>query len=148
MERRNMIGGGLAGLTGLLAADASPAVAAAQRDDAAARELEGVRGVLARHFDAVQFGPNREISLIRQQQRLFLRSAQKYPDFLEVGIDVWEAVYDWLIRHHQPVTAGRMADGRYGMTFMFTTLLLRPEQAPNYVGFGFDGQTPPAAPVR
>jgi hypothetical protein len=25
------------------------------------------------------------------------------------------------------------------MSFMFTTLLLRPEQAPNFVGYPFDG---------
>ena len=36
------------------------------------------------------------------------------------------------------MTATRTADGRYVMTVMFTTLILRPEQVSNYVGYGFD----------
>ena len=36
----------------------------------------------------------------------------------------------------------RTADGRYAMVFMFTTLLLRPEQATDFVGYGFDADAP------
>jgi hypothetical protein len=35
----------------------------------------------------------------------------------------------------------RTADGRYAMVFMFTTLLLRPDQAADFVGFAFDADT-------
>jgi hypothetical protein len=49
-------------------------------------------------------------------------------------------VYDWHVRHQQPITATRTADGRYVMTVMFTTLILRPEQAGSYVGYGFDAR--------
>ena len=34
----------------------------------------------------------------------------------------------------------RATGGRYVMTVMFTTLILRPEQDANYVGFGFDAR--------
>jgi hypothetical protein len=38
----------------------------------------------------------------------------------------------------QPLNVTRLGDGRYAMAFMFTTLLLRPEVAPNFVSYPFD----------
>jgi len=35
----------------------------------------------------------------------------------------------------------RTSDGRYTMVFMYTTLLLRPDQAPDFVGFAFDADS-------
>jgi hypothetical protein len=55
-------------------------------------------------------------------------------------LSVWEDVYDWHVRFHLPITAARLADGRYVLGFMFTNLLLRPDQALDYVGFGFDSE--------
>ena len=146
MERRDAIGTGLAGLTGLFAGGGEPA--AAQRsegnDELVAGAINALRTSLERQFDACELGPCREIATIRTQQRTFLRAAQKYPDFIEVGLDVWDSVYDFYVKHQQPVTAVRLADGRYAMTFMFTRLLLRVDQAPDYVGFGFDAERPAA----
>jgi hypothetical protein len=34
------------------------------------------------------------LSRVCDQQRSFLKAHQKFPDFIEVGIDVWESVYD------------------------------------------------------
>jgi len=34
----------------------------------------------------------------------------------------------------------RTPDGRYAMSIMFTTLVLRPDQGENYIGFGYDGR--------
>jgi hypothetical protein len=153
MERRNVIGGGIAaGVTGLFAGGTAEA-AAAQRtdgnDELVAGAINQLRQSLERQFDACELGPCQEIARVRQQQRTHLRSSQKYPDFIEVGIDVWDSVYDWHVKHSQQVTTARLADGRYAMTFMFTNLLLRVDQAPEYVGFGFDGEAPAAArPVR
>jgi hypothetical protein len=67
-----------------------------------------------------------------------MKSTMKFPDFIEIGIEVWDNVYDWHVAHQQPVSMGRAADGHYTMTFMFTTLVLRPEQTADYVGFPFD----------
>jgi hypothetical protein len=75
-----------------------------------------------------------------------MQSSHKYPDFLENGLDVWDNVHDWHVAFQQPVTMNRLTDGRYVMTFTFTTLLLRPDQAPDFVGFAFDAGTP--APTR
>jgi hypothetical protein len=110
---------------------------------AVASAIDQLRTALQRQFEACELGPCQEVASIRQQQRVFMRATQKYPDFIEVGIDIWESVYDWHVKHQQPVVSQRLPDGRYAMAFMFTNLLLRPDQAGNYVGYGFDGDQPP-----
>jgi MinD-like ATPase involved in chromosome partitioning or flagellar assembly len=135
VERRNLVGGGvLAGAAALLGV-AEPTAVAADDSEAAARAIENLRAALERHFAV-----SPELSRIREQQRIFLKANQKFPDFIEVSIDVWENIYDWHVRHQQPIQASRTADGRYVMTVMFTTLILRPEQVNGYVGYGFDAR--------
>ena len=134
MERRDVVGSGLLGLTALFGTGSE--AAAAQRTDSeeVARQIEELREALERRLDPT-FTELREI---RQQQRTFLKAGQKFPDFIEIGIDVWERVYDWHVRHQVAPNIVRRDDGRYTMAFMFTTLILRPELLDNYVGFGYD----------
>ena len=140
MERRQLVSGGL--LAGLAGAFGFPASAdgAVQRPDEAAEDrtaaaVDELRKVVDR---GLQVSP--ELARIREQQRIFMRANQKFPDYLEVGIGVWESVYDWHIRHQRALTIGRTADGRYTMAVMETLLLLRPEQTESFVGFGFDAR--------
>lgn len=144
MERREMVGGGiLAGLTSLVAAPSSEA--AAQRDggdEKVADALDTLRRSFDRQID-VTVGPWRFVRQIREQQRIFIRGNQRFPEFIEIGLQAWESVYDWHVSHLQPVTTTRTPDGRYTMLFMFTTLVLRPELELNYVGFGYDGERSP-----
>ena len=86
-------------------------------------ELDPTRGVVAQ---------------IRTQQRNYLKANQKYPDFIDIGPFVWEQVYDWHIRFQQPVMVTRMNDGRYGIAFQLTTLVLRPEQPDSYISLPYD----------
>ena len=79
-----------------------------------------------------------ELARIREQQRVFLRANQKFPDYIEIGIGVWESICDWHVRHLLPIQVTRTPDGRYAMPVMLTNLVLRPEQAESFVGFGFD----------
>jgi hypothetical protein len=139
--RRNILGSGLlAGITGVLGApDRLEAAEPAVPDDsseAAARAVDRLRT----SFEQQSSPSTAEgaIAQIRQQQRAFIRANQKYPDFMEVGLSVWEDVYDWHVRYQQPLNATRLADGRYVLTFMFTNLILRPDLAVEYIGFGFD----------
>ena len=138
--RRNVLGSSLlAGLTGALAtpatADAAP-MAAEDTSGAAATAIDRLRTTLERESSPATVAAS--IGQIRQQQRVFIRANQKYPDYIEVGLGVWEDVYDWHVRYQQPITAARLADGRYALSFMFTNLILRPDQAFEFVGFGFD----------
>lgn len=137
MERRNLVGGGLLAGAAALLGEGVPAAAAAQRGD---NDVDAVVSAIDRLKDAVQqrLAVPPELRRIRDQQHTYLKSNQKFPDFIEVGIDIWESVHDWHVRHQQPISMTRAADGRYVMTVMFTTLILRPDQAGNYVGFAFD----------
>jgi hypothetical protein len=136
MERRRLVGGGMfAGAAAMLAIP-EPAAAAAQRDDA---EVARAVRELTESVEQAQRVPP-AVARIREQQRVYLKANQKYPDYLEVGIEVWDSVYDWFVRYQQPIVTTRTADGRYVMTFMFTTLILRSDQTNSYVGYGFDAR--------
>jgi hypothetical protein len=81
-----------------------------------------------------------ELARIRDQQRIFLNANQKFPDFIEIGIGIWENLLDWHVRHQQPLSVARNAEGRYTMAVAFSTLVLRSEMAENYVGIGMDSR--------
>ena len=141
LERRRVIGGGvMAGVTSLLAADPPVAANAATADDGVleAAAIDRLREAIEKQFDACELGPCSHVARLRAVQRSWLASREEYPDFVEVGITIWERIYDWHLKHQQAPDARRLADGRYAMTFMFTTLLLRPDQPPDYVGPPFD----------
>ena len=80
-----------------------------------------------------------EVETVRAQQRTFLRGHQKFPDFIEVGIAVWERIYDWHVRTWQPLDVTRQPGGRYTMALGVTTLVLRPDVEEGFVGFPYDG---------
>src|SRR5689334_13001547 len=138
--RREVLGGSLlAGIGGLFVEPAPAEPTAAVADDtseAAASAIDRLRSSVERQ--STPSTTSAAIATIRQQQRTYIRSHDKYPDFIEVGLGVFEDVYDWHVRFQQPINATRLADGRYVITFMFTNLILRHDQAIDYVGFGFD----------
>lgn len=144
MDRRHLVGGGLLASVSSLLPASEAAAAPADDDGQVAEAVIGLRRVLERQFEAAR-APSRVVAQIREQQRIFIRGSQKYPDFMEIGLHVWEALHDWHVSQLQPVPVTRTPDGRYTMLFMFTTLVLRPDLDPNYVGFGFDGER---APIR
>lgn len=142
VERRTVMGGGLlAGLTTLVAPGGSEAAVSDDLQQVSGA-VEALRKAVEDQFETVYTSKWRGVMRIRQQQRTWMRATQKFPDFIEIGIDVWDNLYDWHVVHQQPVSMARTADGRYAMVFMFTTLLLRPEQAPDFVGFAFDAEGP------
>jgi len=139
VERREVIGGGLAaGLAALFGDAAAQGAQSTQRtvptdDDAeTAKALDALRVMLEHRHES------QDLMQIRSQQRTFLKANQKFPDFIDVGIDVWERLHDWHIKNRQPLTVFRTNDGHYGMPFMATTLLLRPEQTAGYISWGYD----------
>jgi hypothetical protein len=138
IERRHIVGGGLAAGLAALAPGAA-AEAGAPADDAdvagAVREL---RRSVEQRFDVLDTRAWIGVRRVREQQRAWLKSVQKYPDFIEVGLDVWDSLHDWHVRFQQPLNVTRVADGRYVMTFSFTTVILRPEMGGDYIGPPFD----------
>jgi hypothetical protein len=78
------------------------------------------------------------VGRLREQMIDFMKGTNKWPDFIEVGATPWFGIYDWHIRFGLQPGVVRLSDGRYGLTFMFTTLVLRPDQTSSYVGMPYD----------
>jgi len=140
VQRRDLVGGGLvAGLASMMA-PATEADAAVD-DEQSTTAINRLRETFERQFDQVYSSRWRGVSRVREQQRTWLMSTRKYPDFIEIGIDVWDNIWDWHVVYQQPLSVTRVADGRYAMSFMFTTLLLRSDQKPDFVGYAFDADS-------
>jgi hypothetical protein len=138
VQRRDLVGGGLvAGLATLMTPGAEATVAA-DDEGASAAAVDRFRNSFERQFEQVYTAKWKGLSRVRQQQRTWLLATRKYPDFIEIGLDVWDNLYDWHITYQQPLNISRLTDGRYAMLFSFTTLLLRPDQSPDLVGDPFD----------
>jgi hypothetical protein len=142
LSRRELLSAGMAG--GLASgADASPAALTTQSDAVAGILRDIARGIqsLDGSFDqawssnSVTYGL---VSKVRAQFETYFRTTQKFPDFLEVGLSVFLDIYDWHIKNRQPLVISRGPDARYWMQYMFTTIILRGEHDPNYIGIPYD----------
>jgi hypothetical protein len=87
---------------------------------------------------AVSIDGTQAVSQIRDSQRTFFKNTGRFPDFVDVGFNVFQSVVDWLIAVQQPVTLSRVTDGRYSLNFIGSTIVLRGDFADNYVGQGYD----------
>jgi hypothetical protein len=74
---------------------------------------------------------------IRRQFATFLKANQKYPDYCEIGPAIFTDLYDWHVRYQQPLELSRV-DNRTAIRFMFTWMILRPEQGDLFIGIPFD----------
>lgn len=140
--RRSMIGAGLmAGLSAAAGAGAAPMGDEQRRGDEgdAERSVEAVRAELSRLRTEWNPGSG-TVAQIRLALRQFLKGQHRFPEFVDVGIGVWEDIYDWHVRFQQPINISRQPDGRYAMVFMQTLLVLRPEQSETYIGLPYDRQ--------
>lgn len=141
ISRREMV---TAGVLGTLAGTPEEAVAAERQDEGTARAVTQATAALQNintTLDNGLLGPNVAfgfLSDIRARYTTHVRSAGKFPDFLEIGVDVFYQVYDWHVRHNQQIQITRVAEQRFAIQWMFTQLILRWEQDPKYIGVPFD----------
>ena len=138
LSRRELLS---AGVVGSLGADSAPGTETEQQAEREA-QLE-----IARRISSVETairglnplslaqGP---VAKIRGLMETHLRSASKFPDYMEVGVGVFFDMYDWHVKHQQQLVVIRQTDNRYHMQFMFTVLILRPEFDANYIGTPYD----------
>ena len=80
------------------------------------------------------------IPKLREAYTLYWRTNGKFPEFCEIGSDVFYDLYDWHIKNALPIPVNRLADGRVVITFMYTQLIVRVDQLPAYIGVPFDRQ--------
>ena len=142
--RREVMGGGLlAGVAALITT--KPASAAAEEqsggdDGKTAAAIDKLREAIEAQGSGCVLGQCTAVANIRNQQKVFLRANRKYPDYIDVGVDIWETVYDWHVKNRQEIRTTRLPDGRYGIQLMFTTVVLREDQTANYIGWGYDAR--------
>ena len=90
---------------------------------------QGLRG------NSMNYGNVGQVKAVIQK---YAKVSGKFPDWCEVGLDVFYDVYDWHVRHQQQIQISRIADQRLAIQFMFTQLILRWENVETYVGTPYD----------
>jgi hypothetical protein len=128
LSRRDLLSGAVVG--------SAAAPEAGQSADRSSQEIVQALKDLRSAITAPQSFP--EIARVRTKQIEFLRGQGKFPDFIEVGVDAWFAVYDWHVRHVQPIVLGRDPSGRYTIALLTTTLILRVDAEQNFLGVPYD----------
>jgi hypothetical protein len=137
IDRRELLtlGGFLGGLGGGVPNAGGPSATAEISDRSAQDIVIALKAITTAMYAAQSFDA---VTPIRTRQTDYLKANNKFPDFIDVGVDVWMAVYDWHIRLQQPLVLGRDGSGRYTMTLAFTQLVLRPETPPGFISPPYD----------
>jgi hypothetical protein len=142
ISRREVV---TAGVLGTLAGNAT-AEAAVVQDEAAvlAKSFNELNQQMRNMVSVLEFGqrgPGTAAGLLQEVRARYtshLRAAGKFPDFMEVGTDVFYDVYDWHVRHNQQIQITRISEQRFSIQWMFTQLIVRFEVDPRFLGQPFD----------
>jgi hypothetical protein len=137
LARRRMLGTTLFG--GLVGSAIPASGQSTQASDRQLTEIADALKDLRKAIEAPQ-GAFVELLPIRQKQMDYLRSTNKFPDFIDVGLDVWFAVHDWHIKHQQQPALGRDANGRYTISVLGTQLVMRPDLVPTFISAPYDSR--------
>lgn len=143
IPRRQLVSGGLlGGVLAALDADVSAATPVtapgAEASDAVVRDIATAINRL--RTDVLEQRQFAEIAQVRDAQKTFLRANGKFPDFIEVGSDIWLQIHDWHVRWQQPMTLGRDQSGRYTIQLLGTAVIMKLDAAANFIGLPFDGR--------
>ena len=147
ISRREVVTAGVLGTLAGSSADLSAearverAKVEAAQDEGIIRALKDINGELQR-LGGVLVSESRVtggfLSEIRLRFTQHLRSAGKFPDFMEIGTDPFYEVYDWHIRHQQQIQITRISEQRFAIQWMFTQLIVRFEVEARFLGVPFD----------
>jgi hypothetical protein len=139
LTRRDLV---LGGAVGAFSSSAVQPVFA--QDDSAGREamqiLNGIKPSIERlaalaSSNSLALG---YVPALRDAFTKYLKANGKFPDYCEVGIDVFYDIYDWHIKNHLAPEIGRVLENRLSIKLMFTQLVVRYELNGNHVGIPFD----------
>jgi hypothetical protein len=120
-------------------AEAGPVDQSNQASERQLTEIADALKDLRKAIEAPQ-GAFVEVLPIRQKQMDFLRATNKFPDYIDVGLDIWFAVHDWHIKHLQQPSLGRDTNGRYTISLMGTQLVMRPDLVPTFISAPYDSR--------
>ena len=100
-------------------------------DAATRQDLQEIRDAVR---DLRRLTPSLDVTQIQDRQRLHFKLSQKFPDYIDIGLQVWERLYTWHFENKLPLKAARTPEGRLEMEFMFTTLVLRADIPDSLIG--------------
>ena len=124
-------------LSGALASSLRPAAAqtsSAGDNGATQKGLADIRDALV----SLKHAPlTRDMIDIRQKQRIHFKVNQKLPDFIDVGLTVWEGLYDWHLDNQIPLKVTRVGD-RFEMEIMLIMVVLRHDLGDTQIGIPYD----------
>jgi hypothetical protein len=142
ISRREAMG---AGLLATFTTPPAPEATQSRGDDAeTAKALKGLGDEMRSISTTLEqglVGPSvaaGAIGRIRERLSIHMKTAGKFPEFMEIGLNVFYEVYDWHVRYQQQIQITRIAEQRFAIQFMFTQLIVRWEQDNNYLGVPFD----------
>ncbi|MDO8678472.1 MAG: hypothetical protein Q7R30_07905 [Acidobacteriota bacterium] len=144
ISRREVVTAGVLGTLSNAAMAAPVDAQSGQGDIGVQTNLNQIRNELRDMKAILEDGMRRSslgfggIGLIRDKLTLHLRSSGKFPDLCEIGTALFYEVYDWHVKHSQQIQIVRIADQRFAIQFMFTQLVVRWENDPNYLGQPYD----------
>ena len=136
ITRRDVLTSGV--MSGVLRGDAAGDAQRTPEDANLVAALRDIAHELQQARRSAQAGEVSWVGQVRDQMLQYLRSTNKWPDFLEVGHGVWFTLYDWHIRFGREPVVVRLPDGRFALTFMFTSVVLRQDQGRDYIGMAYD----------
>jgi hypothetical protein len=142
LSRRELIAAGVAGGLTTTSEAAVPLVAEQQLADRDGqreiqRAIDRIESVLRDSLltNSLAHGM---VGKVRASMEQFYRTNAKFPDFIDIGLNIFMELYDWHVKYSQQLMVTRGTDGRYWMQFMFTTLIVRAEVDVNYIGLPYD----------
>jgi hypothetical protein len=74
------------------------------------------------------------LGVIKGKLETWVRTTGRFPEYWDVGINVFLEIYDWHIRQKQPIQISRIAEQRMAIQWQFTQYVLRWENEPGYIG--------------
>jgi hypothetical protein len=122
-------------LMGVPAAASLRPAAAPAANEINPRDLSDIRDALR---DLRHLTPLSEVTQIQEKQHVFFKANQKFPNYIEIGLTVWERLTMWHLENRLPLRAVRTPEGRMEMDFLFTTLVLKPDIADVMIGIPYD----------
>jgi hypothetical protein len=141
MNRRDMLA---AGLFGSVAPAGGAAETQDQSDIVLKQGLSGIDNSIDEFKNTVDSGLRGNsmnsggVALVKNELLRYLKQNGKFPEYVDIGVNIFFDVYDWHVRHQQQIQISRLADQRMSIQFMFTQLLLRWENTENYVSSAYD----------
>src|SRR6478736_1727811 len=86
---------------------------------------QGLRG------NSMLFG---NVGSVKTRIENYTKTSGRFPEYCDIGLSVFYDIYDWHIRHQQAINISRVTEQRVAIQFMFTQLVVRPENDLNYIG--------------